>query len=54
MITLDGRHSKRRELFEARDQIDVQRDNLISGLKKLLRQKVNSRPLVAVRWTMYA
>ncbi len=49
-----ARNKKRRELFEAQDQIDAQRDNLISGLEQQLRQKVTSKPLFAVQWTIDA
>lgn len=46
------RNKKRRELFEAQDQIDSQRDSLISGLEHQLKQRVNTAPLFTVRWEL--
>ncbi|MGI6460433.1 MAG: SNF2-related protein [Candidatus Hydrogenedentales bacterium] len=46
------RNKKRRELFDAQDQIDAQRDRLIAGLEQQLQQRVTSKPLFTVRWTI--
>lgn len=53
MKTLESeRNHKRRELFESQDQIDAQRDGLIQKLEGQLQQKVSTRPLFALRWTL--
>lgn len=46
------RNEKRRSLFEAQDQIEQQRDNLIANLEGKLQQKATSKPLFALRWTL--
>ncbi len=47
-----ARNQKRRTLFDAQDRIDKQRADLIAGIESRLRQKVESRPLLTVRWTV--
>ncbi|HPJ99215.1 MAG TPA: hypothetical protein PKW60_06985 [Candidatus Hydrogenedentes bacterium] len=47
-----ARNKKRCELFYAQDQIDDQRNKLIAGLERQLKQIVASKPLFAVRWTI--
>lgn len=44
------RNEKRRSLFEAQDQIDRQRDQLIETLEGKLTQKTHSIPLFTLRW----
>jgi len=44
------RNEKRRSLFEAQDQIDRQRDQLIETLEGKLAQKTHSTPLFTLRW----
>ena len=44
------RNEKRRSLFEAQDQIDRQRDQLIETLEGKLAQKTDSSPLFTLRW----
>jgi adenine-specific DNA-methyltransferase len=46
------RNRKRRELFEAQDQIDAQRDALIAKLEGQLRQKLETQTLFAVGWAV--
>ncbi len=46
------RNEKRRSLFEAQDQIDRQRDQLIETLEGKLAQKTHSTPLFTLRWTL--
>jgi adenine-specific DNA-methyltransferase len=46
------RNEKRRSLFEAQDQIDRQRDQLIETLEGKLIQKTHSTPLFTLRWTL--
>ena len=46
------RNEKRRSLFEAQDQIDRQRDQLIETLEGKLAQKTQSTPLFTLRWTL--
>ena len=46
------RNTKRRELFEAQDVIDVQREELIGNIEKQLTQRRSVRTLFCVRWTL--
>jgi adenine-specific DNA-methyltransferase len=46
------RNEKRRSLFEAQDQIDRQRDQLIETLEGKLAQKTHSTPLFTLRWKL--
>ncbi len=46
------RNSKRRELFDAQDDIDKRRDGLISGIEAQLRQTADLRPLLTIRWSV--
>jgi adenine-specific DNA-methyltransferase len=45
-----GRSRKRRSLFEAQDEIDWQKDALISDVEARLRQQVELEPLFTIRW----
>ena len=45
-----ARSRKRRELFDAQDAIDAQRDQLIGGIEKQLRQRHEIKPVFALRW----
>jgi ERCC4-related helicase len=47
-----SRNKKRRELFEAQDQIDRQRDELIGKLEQQLAQKHRVEPVFAVRFNV--
>jgi hypothetical protein len=48
---LEGtRNRKRRELFDAQDAIDSQRDELIARIEKQLQQGHSSMPVFAFRW----
>ena len=44
------RNRKRRALFEAQDEIDRQKDGLISDVESRLRQQVETEPLFTIRW----
>lgn len=44
------RNRKRRALFEAQDEIDRQKDSLISDVEARLRQQVETEPLFTIRW----
>lgn len=46
------RNRKRRELFDAQDAIDVQRDVLIGRIEKQLCQRHTLEPLFAFRWRL--
>jgi adenine-specific DNA-methyltransferase len=46
------RNRKRRELFDAQDAIDAQRDELIGRIEKQLRQRHTVKPLFAFRWRL--
>jgi len=46
------RNQKRRELYDAQDQIDAQRDSLIGDIEKQLKQKQTFDPLFTIRWTL--
>jgi ERCC4-related helicase len=46
------RNHKRRDLFEAQDQIDDQRTALIAGIERQLSATHNFQPLYTVRWVL--
>jgi adenine-specific DNA-methyltransferase len=46
------RTSKRRELFDAQDAIDRQRDELIGRIEQQLRRRQTLAPLFQVRWSV--
>lgn len=46
------RSQMRKELFDAQDAIDARREELITGLEKLLQQRTDSRPLFQLRWNV--
>jgi uncharacterized iron-regulated protein len=49
--SLEGtRNEKRRSLFEAQDQVDRQRDELIAAIEGKLTQNASITPLFTVRW----
>ena len=43
---------KRRDLFDAQDAIDSQRDELIGRIEKHLQQRHSSKPLFMFRWSL--
>jgi hypothetical protein len=46
------RNRKRRELFEAQDRVDNQREELIATIEKRLQQQVSWIPIFTVRWSL--
>jgi adenine-specific DNA-methyltransferase len=46
------RSTKRRTLFDAQDQIDLQRSELIAQIEGKLDQHVTSKPLFTIRWSV--
>jgi hypothetical protein len=44
------RNSKRRELFDAQDAIDQQREALIGKIEKQLKHRSDTQPLFTIRW----
>jgi hypothetical protein len=51
--SLEGtRNDKRRSLFEAQDQVDRQRDELIATIEGKLTQGTDEQPLFTVRWQL--
>ncbi|MEZ5764658.1 MAG: helicase-related protein [Xanthobacteraceae bacterium] len=46
------RNQKRRSLFDAQDQIDRQRADLIAQIESKLEQKVEVEPLFSIRWAL--
>jgi len=44
------RNTRRRELFDAQDAIDAQREELIANIEKQLKQRRSVRTLFCVRW----
>lgn len=46
------RNSRRRSLFDAQDQVDRHREELIGNIEGKLAQKVERRELLAVRWSL--
>lgn len=50
---LEGqRNQKRRTLFDAQDQVDRRRDDLIATIEGRLTQRTQTQPLFSVRWTI--
>jgi len=47
-----SRNAKRRSLYEAQDDIDLQRDTLIHKVEKQLQCTVNTVKLFAVKWRL--
>ncbi len=51
--TLEGiRNQKRRSLFDAQDEVDKQREELIAQIEAKLAQNVTSQNLFTIRWTL--
>ncbi|MCF6290341.1 MAG: SNF2-related protein [Desulfobacterales bacterium] len=48
------RNQKRRSLFEAQDEVDRQREELIAQIEGKLRQKTELNPLFMIQWTLLA
>jgi adenine-specific DNA-methyltransferase len=46
------RTNKRRELFNAQDAIDAQREDLIGKVEEKLKQTTSVQPLFTIRWTI--
>ena len=46
------RNHRRRSLFDAQDQVDRQREDLIGNIEGKLTQKVERRELFAIRWSL--
>ena len=46
------RNTKRRELFDAQDSIDAQREELIENIEKQLKQRRSVRTLFCIRWIL--
>ena len=46
------RNTKRRELFNAQDAINIQREDLIVNIEKLLKQRRSVRTLFCIRWIL--
>lgn len=46
------RNRKRRELFDAQDAIDSQRDELIGRIEKQLRRRHTLKPVFMFRWSL--
>jgi adenine-specific DNA-methyltransferase len=46
------RNQKRRSLFDAQDEVDRQREELIANIEGKLRQKETALPLFSIRWTL--
>lgn len=51
--SLEAQRSQRRKaLFEAQDEIDRRRDELIAGMETKLKQSISSERLFTLRWTL--
>ena len=46
------RNSKRRALFDAQDDIDRRREQLIAEIEGKLQQRVSQRTLFSIRWSL--
>jgi hypothetical protein len=51
-LTFVSINHKRRELFDAQDAIDSQRDELIARIEKQLQQRHSSQPVFTFRWRL--
>ena len=51
--TLEGlRNQKRRTLFDAQDQVDKQREELIAAIEGKMNQRARAEQLFSIRWTI--
>ena len=51
---LEGqRNQKRRSLFDAQDQVDEQREELIAVIEGKLQQHLRTQTLFQLRWRLY-
>ena len=51
--TLEGiRNQKRRSLFDAQDEVDKQREELIAQIESKLAENVSNQSLFTIRWTL--
>lgn len=46
------RNTKRRALFDAQDEIDRRREQLIAEIEGKLQQRVSQTTLFSIRWTL--
>jgi hypothetical protein len=46
------RNAKRRALFDAQDDIDRRREQLIAEIEGKLQQRVSQKMLFSIRWTL--
>ena len=46
------RSAKRRNLYEAQDLIDAERETLIEGLQKRMAPSLSTTPLFTIRWSL--
>jgi hypothetical protein len=46
------RNRKRRELFDAQDRVDKQRQDLIETIEKKLQQECEATTVFTVRWSL--
>ena len=46
------RNDKRRTLFDAQDQVDKQREELIATIEGKLEQRISNVPLFSIRWRL--
>ena len=46
------RSEKRRNLFEAQDEVDAKKENLLDEVEKLLKQHIKQETLFVIRWKM--
>ncbi len=50
---LESQHNaKRRALFDAQDDIDRRREQLIAKIEHKLQQRVSQRPLFSIQWSL--
>lgn len=51
--SLESQHSqKRRTLFDAQDEVDRKREQLIAGIEGQLKQQADTEPLFVIRWEL--
>jgi len=46
------RNSLRKNLFQAQDEVDAQKEQLIEKIEALLKQKIETEELFSIRWKL--
>jgi hypothetical protein len=44
------RNEKRQQLFAAQDEIDEKKENLLTDIEKMLKQKIEQKEVFTIKW----